>query len=59
MVYTTEYGNNCVSVFTCGSKFLTSFGAERTGPGQLMNPYGLTMDKSGVVYVADTGNNRL
>ena len=59
MVYATESLNNCVSVLTCEDKFLTSFGTFGAGPGQFNNPHGIAVDKNGVVYVADSGNNRL
>ena len=59
MVYVTESFNNRVLVFTCEGKFLTSFGTRGTGPGQFTDPYGIAVDKNGVVYVADNGNNHL
>ena len=55
----TESFNSCVSVFTCEGKFLTSFGTRGAGPGQINNPCGIAVDKNGVVYVADSRNNRL
>ena len=54
-----DCSNCCVSVFTCEGKFLTSFGTRGAGPGQFKNLCGIAVDKNGVVYVADTGNNRL
>ena len=55
----TEYSNNCVSVFTCEGKFLTSFGTKGSGPGQFSHPRGIAVDKNGVVYVSDHLNNHL
>lgn len=47
-------------------KFLTSFGSEGSGPGQLKKPSGVAVNGStglvpaaGDVYVVDTGNNRV
>ena len=49
-----------VSIFTSKGKFLTTFGAERSGSGQFDCPYGIAVDKNGVVYyVSDTHNSRL
>ena len=59
-VYVVEFTNNRVSVFTREGKFLTSFGSQGCGPGQLNSPRALTVDKrSGLIYVSDSGNNRV
>ena len=52
----SEFGNNRISVFTCEGKFLTSFGTEGSGPGQIRFPCGIAVDKNGLVYVNDFGN---
>jgi hypothetical protein len=39
--------------------FLNSFGSAGTGSGQFKGPYGVAVDGSGNVYVADTFNNRV
>ena len=59
MVYVTDCGNNHVSVFTCEGKFLTSFGTKGSEPGQFNEPYGIAVDKNGVVYVTDSKNHRI
>ena len=46
-------------MFTCEGKFLTSFGAEGSRPGQFYEPLGVSVDKNGVVYVTDFVNNRI
>ena len=43
----------------CEGKFLTSFGTRGTGPEQFTDPYGIAVDKNGVVYVTDDRNDRL
>ena len=42
-------------VFQCSheGKFLTSFGTKGSGPGQFIEPYGIAVDKNGVVCVSD------
>ena len=37
-----------MSMFTCGGKFMTSFGTKGNDPGQFNQPHGLVMDKNGV-----------
>jgi tripartite motif-containing protein 2/3/tripartite motif-containing protein 71 len=59
VVYVTEDNEHRVSVFTCEGQFLISFGSRGARPGQFNNPYGIAVDKNGVVYVADKDNNRL
>ena len=59
IVYVSEFGNNHISVFTCEGKFLTSFGTQGSGPGQIRSPCGIAVDKNGLVYVCDFDNNRL
>ena len=60
LVYVTERGNHCISVFTSERIFLTSFGGVKgNGPEQLNRPRGIAVNDSGIVYVCDTENNRL
>ena len=40
-------------------RFLLSFGAHGSGPGAFVDPYGISVDRLGRVYVADTGNDRI
>ena len=56
MVYVSEYGHQCVSVFTSEGELVKSFGGE---PGQFYGPFGIAVDNSGVVYVCDCDNNRV
>ena len=48
-----EWGNDRVSVFTSKGVFVTSFGTRGKEPGQFLEPYRITVDNSGVVYVCD------
>ena len=54
-VYVSEQDNHRISVFTCNGRFIHSFGDD----GVLSKPQGLTVDRSGVVYICDYGNNCL
>ena len=57
LVYVSEYGSNRVSVFTSDGDFVRSFG-ERDN--QFNRPEGgMTFDKDGLLYICDTGNNRI
>jgi tripartite motif-containing protein 71 len=42
-----------------GFEFLRSFGSTGNGPGQLLHPRGISLDPSGFIYIADTGNHRI
>ena len=58
-VYVSEFYNECVSVFSCEGQCVTSFGRKGKGPGEFNCPVALAVDKSGVLYVCDYGNNRV
>jgi hypothetical protein len=59
MIYVVDTGNHCVFVFDFQGKFLTSFGNEGQGPGELSRPTGLYITEDSSVVVADKGNNRI
>ncbi len=40
-------------------RFILSFGAFGSGPGAFIDPHGISVDRLGYVYVADTGNDRI
>ncbi|MCK5344040.1 MAG: 6-bladed beta-propeller, partial [Candidatus Heimdallarchaeota archaeon] len=49
-----------VQVFDKSGKYLTSFGSEGDGDGELYYPYGIKFDlEQNVVIVAEYGNSRL
>ena len=52
-VYVTEWDNNRVSVFTTNGEFVTSFGSKE----ELNQPYGITADEDGFLYVCSLTNN--
>ncbi|MBF0609110.1 MAG: hypothetical protein HQL61_16345 [Magnetococcales bacterium] len=51
--------NNRIQKFTADGKFITKWGSNGSGDGQFGWFYGIAIDGSGNVYVADTGNNRI
>ena len=62
LVYVVEnplYKEENISVFTSQGNFVTSFGVSGKSEGQFKNPYGITVDVDGFVYVCDYGNSRI
>ena len=57
-LYVTELGNR-VQEFSPEGSFLSTFGSVGSGNGQFSFPEGVAVDSSGVIYVADTHNDRV
>jgi hypothetical protein len=53
------YGNARVAKFDKNGKFIKSWGATGTEPGQFNTPHSIAVDARGNVYVADMGNQRI
>ena len=58
-VYVCEFGNHRVQKFTREGKPLGCWGTAGRKEGQLFNPWGLTRDSQGLIYVLDTKNHRV
>ncbi|XP_070546037.1 tripartite motif-containing protein 2-like [Ptychodera flava] len=58
-VYVTDYGGNCVRVYTQHGKYLRSFGSEGKGQGQFNGLWGVVISTTGMVFVADYNNKRI
>jgi DNA-binding beta-propeller fold protein YncE len=74
-VYVADTGNSRIQKFqlikainpcpagttqvVAGVCFVTKWGTPGSADGQFMGPGGVSVDSSGHVYVADTGNNRI
>ena len=54
-----EGNGTCVSVLTPEGEKIRTFGTRGSGNGQLVNAYGVTVDKDDNIYVADNDNNRI
>jgi len=69
-VYIAEYGNNCIRKVAISTGLISTFAGSSTsgsfsGDGgaatsaTFKNPYGVAVDSSGNVYIADYGNHRI
>ena len=57
--FVADMNNNCVKVFDERGQFLYKFGEKGNGDGQLIQPFGLCIDKYGNLLVCDPGNGRI
>lgn len=48
-----------IARFTRDGQFVTSWGSLGSRPGEFRTPHGLAFDRSGRLFVADRGNNRI
>ena len=55
----TSYFSDTVMVYTLGGQPVHEFGGRGSDPGKFRGPYGICVDDSGAVYVADYWNSRL
>jgi DNA-binding beta-propeller fold protein YncE len=59
-IYVTDKNNNRIQVFAANGTFIIKFGTQGNGASQFILPEGIGVDlKTGLVYVADTGNYRI
>ena len=58
-LYVCDAGADRVLVFNLSGALLGSFGSAGTGNGQFLQPRGVGVDASGLVYVLDSGNDRV
>jgi DNA-binding beta-propeller fold protein YncE len=59
-IYVSDgYGNARIHRFSPDGKLLASWGEPGSGPGQFNVPHGITIDRDGVVLVADRENSRI
>jgi uncharacterized repeat protein (TIGR01451 family) len=55
----TDINNNRIQKFNTTGTFLTKWGSLGSLNGQFDQPFGVAVDSTGNVYVADTANNRI
>ena len=55
----TLSSSNIVMVYTLGGQLVHEFGGYGSDPGRFNAPYGICVDDSGLVYVADCFNSRV
>lgn len=58
-LFAIEYGGNRVTRLNLHGKTLGTYGSTGHDVGQFSTPWGLAVDRSGRIVVADTGNRRL
>jgi DNA-binding beta-propeller fold protein YncE len=59
IVYVTDPDNHFFSAYSPDGALLATWGGQGGAEGQFVQPVGLAVDGSGVVYIADSGNNRI
>jgi len=55
----SEFGNNRLQRFDRTGRSLETWGGTGTAPGQLLSPWSAVVTEKGMVYVLDSGNNRI
>ena len=55
----TSFAFDTVMVYTLGGQLVHEFGGRGSDPGKVCTPFGICVDDSGAVYVADYGNSRV
>ncbi len=58
-IYTADFDNHRVQVFSAAGEFLGEFGEPGSGPGQLQHPTDVAIAADGSIYVVDFGNDRI
>ena len=58
-VFVTDKRAHQIMVFSAKGEFLTKFGSKGNGKGEFNQPTGLAIDEDQVLYISDSGNNRI
>ncbi len=58
-LYVSDKGNNRMQMFSTAGVFLRTFGVSGHEAGQFSTPIGIAVGSAGVVYIADSANNRI
>ena len=59
VLYVAEEHNHRVQKTTTSGKFLSKFGSQGSGAGQLCSPRGICLDPDGRVFVSESNNSRV
>ena len=54
-----DIGNVCIYVFSDKGKYKRKFGQRGQGPGDILNPHYMNIDKEGNIYIFEWDNRRL
>jgi len=54
-----DYAEDCLYFFDKDGKYIRTIGQRGQGPGDLLRPTGLQIDKNSDIYIYETGNNRI
>ncbi|MFC2100018.1 NHL repeat-containing protein [Candidatus Bipolaricaulota bacterium] len=58
-VFVTINSNHRVVAYSAEGGPLGEFGSQGSAPGQFLYPQGIAMTSAGLIYIADSGNNRI
>jgi sugar lactone lactonase YvrE len=58
-LWVVDSGNHRLQRFNSSGAYVSAFGAQGAGPGQLKSPYNVAISSSGNLLVTDAGNNRI
>jgi hypothetical protein len=58
-IYVTDPDNHVFSAYSPEGALLATWGGRGAGDGQFMQPVGVSIDRSGLVFIADAGNSRI
>lgn len=59
VLYVADSGNNRIQKLTTSGKFISKFGTNDSGAGQLSSPRGICLDIDGRVFVSEKKGNRV
>ena len=59
VIYVAETNNHRIQKFTVSAEYITTFGSNGSGNGQLYHPRGICVDFEGKVYVSEYSNSRV
>lgn len=59
VIYVSEPDNHRINAYNASGAILASWGGAGTAEGQVLQPVGLYVDGAGLLYIADSGNNRI